>query len=168
MADVNLPGGVKLSPRVLGIVVVGGLAAGLLWRRFGGGGGSTAAVALPGSLSTGVENLGFDTVGSGAGSNRRDVQGNGITLPVTKWVVTVGGVDYLTDGETLTPIGGTQPVTNRPPVVPVEPPQINPIRTAENQDDDFIVRAPDGSITDYGDLASYFLPNSPYIYPINR
>ena len=122
----------SMPPKTLALVVVGGVGAGLIWRRFakakaGGAGGAITAptaadsvdvnqLALSGS-STG--NLGAGSAAGGSTSSYPDPTSarevGSITLPVVRWVVTVGGNDYLTDGTTMEPLNSG---AANPPTVP--------------------------------------------------
>ena len=115
-----------LPPKKLALVAVGGITAGLLWKRFGkkksvgatptsaatGGGTDTSQFALAGS-STGpyAGASGGTSTASPDVSGTRDVGGNGITLPVLSWIIKdKNGIEYRTDGSTITPLNPGVPV----------------------------------------------------------
>ena len=130
-----------LPPKKLALVAVGGIGAGLLWKKFGkkkavgavpstaaaGGGTDTSQFALAGS-STGpyAGASGGTSTAIPDVSGTRDVGGNGITLPVLSWIIKdSNGVEYRTDGSTITPLtpavptatqGGTQTLGGQVPV----------------------------------------------------
>src|SRR4051812_8232824 len=101
----------SLSPKTMGIILVGGVGAGLLLRKYRGGSAKSSVsatspidpslLALQGS-STGNLGVGGTSDGGSTDSGTRDV--GSISLPIVKWVVHIGGMDYMTDGTTLEPI----------------------------------------------------------------
>jgi len=118
----------SLSPKTLGVIAVGGVGAGLLWRKYKGKSTPTTAdtaatsdtvdtsqLALSGS-STGNLSSG----GAGDSTAGRDTGGT-IQLPIVSWVVTIDGKQYITDGNTLTPVNpepSAKPPVNTLPVRP--------------------------------------------------
>lgn len=101
----------KMPPQRLMLVVGGGVAAGLLWRKFSK---KTAAPAFTVPESTVPED--YLAPNRAADNNRRDqLEAGGIQLPVSQWIVSIGGQRYLTsDGVNFTPIDGTTGIPGVP------------------------------------------------------
>lgn len=128
----------KLPPKRLALIAGGGIVVGLILRHFSkkstatstptvdanGNVVDTSQLALAGSSTgnlgaAGVGGTTVGTTGTDPTAATRDV--GTITLPITKWVVTINGVDYYTDGTNFTPVYTDTPT----PVVP------NPVPTPE-------------------------------------
>lgn len=103
----------KLKPKTLAIIAVGGIGLGLVWRHLSGK--SSAAVNPDGSLASDTSNLGLpgSSTGALAGSTSGDTGGvdtgttretGSISFPVVKWIITIDGVEYMTDGTNIWPI----------------------------------------------------------------
>lgn len=119
----------KMKPKTLALVVVGGIGLGLIWRRVSGS-KKAAAQSATGSATdlTGVDLSQLALAANSAGNLSgplSDVQGSGlggpntgttrdvgsINLPVTRWIITIGGIDYMIDDTgNITPINGPAPV----------------------------------------------------------
>lgn len=146
MEDNPITKATKLPPKQLALIAVGGIGLGLAWRYFQNRNSSNTTVSAPTDVASvpvdttlplpTVGNLGSGsssgTVDSGTGSGgtvdsgTRDV--GSITLPVVKWVVTIGGKQYLTDGDNIEPIPSSEP-TPTPTPTPAPTPAPAPAPT---------------------------------------
>lgn len=96
----------KLPPKRLAIVAIVGVGGGLLWRRYNakkGVAASTTSVAPNDVAPIYSQGAANDLIGSATAA--RDVGQGTINLPITKSIITVGGVDYYIDQN-----GNTTPV----------------------------------------------------------
>lgn len=123
----------KLKPKTLAIIAVGGIGLGLAWKHFSGRGGAASAGTLNGVDTSQLAMVGSSTGNLSAPTATGSALGNvdtgttrevgSISFPVVKWVVTIGGVEYLTDGVNLWPLGTSNPTPDNS--TPHTPPDIS-------------------------------------------
>lgn len=110
----------KLPPQRLAMIAAGGIGAGLLWRHFSNRGttasGGTAAVDTSklALAENSAGNLAAAQTQQVPGTNdaTRDVGQGFIPIPISKWVVMVGGLPYYADATgILGPVGGAAVTT---------------------------------------------------------
>lgn len=100
---IELPASMSsLKPKTLGIIVVGGIGLGLLWRRYSAG----KAASAPAVDNTALPTTGNPLTGGSSDSTTTPNSPGSLNFPIVKWVITIGGVDYLTDGTNIWPIPG--------------------------------------------------------------